>query len=262
MDGFLDPNWCNWLLDSLFCAWLIDEIVDARRRTLKSERPQGYKIVVGMTKLNLGPPSKLAFLYRRLNSYPFVPPSDLLATMVTAVYIPNTRRLRSGCTASETLKKLPGTVTSHTKHSSSTSSSCSSSSSPSTSETSVSTSTAMRTRMNDDQRRAKLERDLDIVPGTVHPRTVTCRGCEHTIRLDTKIKYGDSNWRTHKKKCVKLREEDRTISDILLSLNVEVRLQKISSSSQADPSEDLAELEYCAVQALRDVQRRMDHSTF
>ncbi|KAJ3892241.1 hypothetical protein GG344DRAFT_76093 [Lentinula edodes] len=249
MDGFLDPNWCNWLLDWLFCAWLIDEI--------------GYKIAVGMTKLDLGPPSKLAFLYRRSNSYPFVPPPDLLATMVTAVYIPNTRRLRSGCTASETLKKLPGTVTpSHTKHSSSTSSSCSSSSSPSTSETSVSTSTAMRTRMNDDQRRAKLERDLDIVPGTVHPRTVTCRGCEHTIRLDTKIKYGDSNWRTHKKKCVKLREEDRTISDILLSLNVEVRLQKISSSSQANPSEDLAELEYCAVQALRDAQRRRDHSTF
>ncbi|KAJ3859834.1 MAG: hypothetical protein NXY57DRAFT_966129 [Lentinula lateritia] len=215
-----------------------------------------------MTKLNLGPPSKLAFLYRRSNSYPFVPPPDLLATMVTAVYIPNTRRLRSGCTAPETLKKLPGTVTSHTKHSSSTSSSCSSSSSASTSETPVSTSTAMRTRMNDDQRRAKLERDLDIVPGTVHPRTVTCRGCEHTIRLDTKIKYGDSNWRTHKKKCVKLREEDRTISDILLSLNVEVRLQKISGSSQANPSEDLAELEYCAVQALRDVQKRMDHSTF
>ncbi|KAJ3780700.1 hypothetical protein GGU10DRAFT_336949 [Lentinula aff. detonsa] len=194
--------------------------------------------------------------------------------MVIVISTPSLRRLRSGNTPSDILKKEPGTVTSSLKRSKtyteSSSSSESSSCSLSTSDvpvTSNSTSTAIRSRLNDQQRKDRLEQDLDVLEESVRPRSVQCKGCTHTIRLDTKINYGDSNWKTHKKRCPMLKKKthSKTVDQVpvpkpLLNIS-EVPLEGTSKSSCGSyMQEKLSDLEYSAVLGLLAIQRKMNPS--
>ncbi|KAJ3796263.1 hypothetical protein GGU11DRAFT_746294 [Lentinula aff. detonsa] len=191
--------------------------------------------------------------------------------MVIVISTPSLRRLRSGNTPSDILKKEPGTVTSSLKRSKtyteSSSSSESSSCSLSTSDvpvTSNSTSTAIRSRLNDQQRKDRLEQDLDVLEESVRPRSVQCKGCTHTIRLDTKINYGDSNWKTHKKRCPMLKKQTdlKTVAQVPKPLlNIEVQLEETSKSSCGSyTQEKLSDLEYSAVLGLLAIQRKMNPS--
>ncbi|KAJ4483555.1 hypothetical protein J3R30DRAFT_3698414 [Lentinula aciculospora] len=174
--------------------------------------------------------------------------------MVSSISAARPRRVRSGCTPSETLKRAPSLLKVVLKLSSSSPSLMSSSTSTTSISTSASTSTSGRVRMNDGQRKARLQNDPDVLPNSVRQRTVACRGCRHTIRLDTKINYGDANWKTHKKRCAELKQETATAVDILQSLKTEVRLK--GTAQQGSETQDMSELEYSAVRGLLDIQRK------
>ncbi|KAJ7574128.1 hypothetical protein C8J56DRAFT_474500 [Mycena floridula] len=54
--------------------------------------------------------------------------------------------------------------------------------------------------------RQALESDPGIVPGTIRPWSVECRGCRNRIQVTGRAKYCDQAWRAHKAKCISLKE--------------------------------------------------------
>ncbi|KAJ3768398.1 hypothetical protein FB446DRAFT_278515 [Lentinula raphanica] len=197
------------------------------------------------------------------------------------------KRPRSGITTPNALKKIPGKIPSSLRRSktmiigdtcSASSSSSTTTSTPdelntptsSVSSSSVSTRPhGVRTRMNDEQRKQRLDDDPDVVPGSVQPRQVDCRGCKGTIRLDTKIKYGSSNWKTHKRRCQKLARKEDSDSAISITTTPCLTGKTLSLTSRSESPigsshqlEKLTALEYEAILGLLNIQRMMRPSMF
>lgn len=58
-----------------------------------------------------------------------------------------------------------------------------------------------RVQFYPEQMLSRLQRDPDIVPGTIRPWSFECRWCRTRIQVLGRVPYDDAQWRVHKEIC-------------------------------------------------------------